>query len=82
MEKKIALVTGANSGMGMAGLNVQTTATLNSGRPSAEALIIKGATNQIANLTEWQNIDGLTLSYKDSRFFKTKDNSTTFRCLS
>jgi uncharacterized LabA/DUF88 family protein len=54
-----------NSGTGLAKLNVESTSTLNSGSASSQALIVKGAASQTANLQEWQNSSGTVLSVID-----------------
>jgi hypothetical protein len=55
-------LTIGDSTTGLGGLSVSATTTLNSGLASLQALVVKGASGQSANLTEWSSIDGLVLA--------------------
>jgi hypothetical protein len=59
-ENKTLNIT--NSGSGLAFLNVESTTFLHSGRATKQALIIYGAVDQTANLTEWRDNNGAVLA--------------------
>jgi virginiamycin B lyase len=60
----------ANTGSGLAKLNVESTAILNAGIGENEALVVVGSANQVANLTEWRDSlsNVLAVVDKDGRF--------------
>ncbi len=56
-----------NSGSGLAKMNVESTTFLNSGVGENQALIISGAANQAANLTEWRDVNNNILAVVDEQ---------------
>ena len=51
-----------NTLTGLGQMTVESTTTLNSGLSTLQAMIVKGALSQSANLTEWQNSTGSVLA--------------------
>lgn len=56
-----------NSGSGLAKMNVESTTFLNSGVGENQAVIITGASNQAANLTEWRDVNNNILAVVDEQ---------------
>ena len=52
----------ANTGVGNAGLDVQSTSILHSGVSGSKGLIVIGAEGQTGDLTQWQNVGGSVLA--------------------
>lgn len=54
-----------NSGSGLAKLNVESTAILNSGVAENQGLVVVGAAGQIANLSEWKDSNNTIVTVVD-----------------